>query len=438
MDKNTTDKGWAAMREMLDLEMPVKRRRIFGWWWFGLLLLPIVGYGSWQWLGSSDAQKQKIKDAPTLPMARLAPEKGITNAEPSEQNPQNTAAETTGISNNHIAPTIRKDTAGMFNSAKPEAKSNISTTLIDLKKARLPVLSNLPTSENVPDNIVVQEPLQLTLNLLPILPQSIDIQNNKKPSQQSLAFAQNLKPVKKTSSKRWVFGATSAISTEEFNSINGFTTGLTIDWKFARKWGLRTGAFYNIHTPQGKYRPVASVLASDYRSTVYGDVIVVEVATGLEVTNTPTNSLYGDNVYIPVNRLQRVEVPLTVFWQAAKPLKIIGGLSLTRTLLAKADNQNYSGDYILKLVDRTAEDGASKLSSSELDNWSADAMLGAGVRIGRSFEVGFSAKMPLSKFPGIANPSQSNPNASFAGDRSLGSTRKQNGPVFSLYGTLFF
>ena len=116
----------------------------------------------------------------------------------------------------------------------------------------------------------------------------------------------------------------------------------------------------------------------------------------------------------------------------------MGGLSLTRTLLAKADKQNYSGDYILKLADRTAEDGASKLSSSELDNWSADAMLGTGVRIGRAFEVGFSAKMPLNKFPGIANPSQSNPNASFAGDRSLGSTRKQNGPVFSLYGTLFF
>ncbi len=438
MDKKTTDKGWAAMREMLALEMPVKRRRLLGWWWFGLLLLPLVGYGSWQWLGSPDGPKQKIEDAATQPMASLTPTKGITNAVPSEQNPQNSITKSPHNYSNNPEPTVRKNDNAAFNSANTEAKPSVVTALPNPDVATLPTWSIPPSSQNAPDNSTAQEPSQLTLNLLPIFPQSIDLQNKRKSSQRSLALAQNPKPIKKTASKRWGFGTTSAISTEQFNSINGFSTGLTIDWKFARKWGLRTGVFYNIHTPQSKYRPVASVLSSDYRSTVYGDVIVVDVVTGQEVTNSITNNLYGDNVYIPVNRLQRIEVPVTAFWQASKPLKIMGGLSLTRTLTAKADNQNYSGDYILKLVDRTAEDGASKLSSSELDNWSADAMLGAGVQLGRSFELGFSARMPLSRFPGIANPNQSDPNTSFAGDRSLGSTRKQNGPVFSLYGTLFF
>lgn len=283
-------------------------------------------------------------------------------------------------------------------------------------------------------------PSKLPLVLLHTTAQMIDVESKNALSPHFIAVADSPKPVKKHLDNRWSFGSTSAISTEQFSTINGFSTGLSVDWNFARKWGLRTGAFYNIHRPQVESRPVASVLSDTYTSSVYNDVIVVEVNTGHELVNSG-GSAYGDslgnNVFIPVNRLQRLEIPVAVFWQPARPLKIFGGVSLTRTLSTKADRQNYSGAYILKLASRTAEDGASKLSSSELDKWSADAMLGAGLRLGRMFEVGVSAKMPFSKFPGFARTSKNVINSGFT-EHSVSATRNQSRPVFSLYGTLFF
>ena len=215
-----------------------------------------------------------------------------------------------------------------------------------------------------------------------------------------------------------------------------------MDWKFAKKWGLRSGVLYNLYTPQEKYRPVASVQSEAYTSNVDGNVIVFDVVTGQVLSGISGNNFYADslsgNVIIPVNRLQRLEVPVTAFWQAARPLKIFGGLSLMRTLAAKSDKQNYSGDYVLKLADRTAEDGASKLSSTELDNWSADAMLGFGVHFGRSFELGMSAKMPLIKFSGLTKSDENATlNTNLRSD-TVGAARKKSGSFLTLYGILFF
>lgn len=442
MDKKTTDKAWASMREMLDREMPEKRGYRFGWWWFGLLLLlPLVGYGSWQWLQLPDSPKIHQKTIPTQPIASLAPTtEQNTASQPASNTPirsineQSSSGDKASIA---IQGNAKRDINAENRAAKPrpvlvEGNSNLTS---------IEKLPDIQTPEIITAN--TQEPVRnkLAIDLLPITPQFIELQEQRPFQRHLFAAASSPKPIKKASDKRWTFGASSAISTEQFNKINGFSTGASVDWKFARKWGLRTGVLYNIHTPHEKYRPVASVGAADYQSTVDGGVILVDGNTGQEVTSMAGSNFYGDslgsNVFIPVNRLQRLEVPVTVFWQPVRPLKIIAGLSLTRTLSAKADKQNYSGDYILKLSDRSAEDDASKLSYSELDNWSADATIGAGIRLERSFELGFSAKMPLSKFPGIVKTNQSGNNSGIA-DQSFGTTRKQNGQVFSLYGTLFF
>ncbi|MBC7778179.1 MAG: hypothetical protein H7246_22290 [Phycisphaerae bacterium] len=433
MDKNTTDKGWAAMRGLLDREMPEKRRRRFGWWWFGLLLLPIVGYGSWQWLGSHHSPTPKQETLPAQPFASTESTIDPSSIKIVEKQAAFSSNTAPAISND-IATDVVKTRKRNKNADIHYAPTYLDDSMIreEAPQANFAALAETENKPHLAIGYVQSTELE-----------SVVSENKTSISPQAIPISELAKPIKKTSHKHWAFGATSAVSTEQFKSVNGFSTGLTIDWKFAKKWGLRTGAMYNIHTPQEKYRPVASVASADYHSNVYGYVIVVDVSTGQEVTNVPGNNFYDDSlagkVFIPVNRLQRLEVPLTLFWQAARPLKIIGGLSLTRTLSAKADKQNYSGDYILKLADRTAEDGASKLSSSELDNWSADAMIGIGINLGKSFELGLSAKMPINKFPGIAKNNQAGTNANGAFEvLSLSSTRKQNGPVFSLYGSLFF
>jgi len=443
MDKKTTDKAWASMREMLDREMPEKRGYRFGWWWFGLLLLlPIVGYSSWQWLKSPDSLKLQQETTSKQPFASLAPTTEQSNATPLELNtPILSVTDHKSNSSDKASSTVQDNARIDLNTENRAAKSPPAFAEGNSYLATFQKLPNLQPAETI--TAKTDEPIQekLSLDLLLIRSQSIELQDRRSFQTHLFAAADSPKPIIKASDKRWTFGSTSAISTEEFNKINGFSTGVSVDWKFARKWGLRTGVLYNIHNPQEKYRPVASVGSAYYQSNVDGGIILVDGHTGQEVINLSGSNFYSDslgsNVFIPVNRLQRLEVPVTAFWQPVRPLKIIAGLSLTRTLSTKAANKNYSGDYILKLSDRSAEDDASKLSSSELDNWSADATIGVGISLGRSFELGFSAKMPLSKFPGIVKTNQSGNNSGIA-DQSFGSTRKQNGQVFSLHGILFF
>ncbi|MDO8365349.1 MAG: outer membrane beta-barrel protein [Saprospiraceae bacterium] len=438
MDKKTTDKAWAVMQELLDREMPVKRRPPFGWWWLGFLLLPIVGYGSWQWLAPGDEPVEQQQIVAVQPLVNLESVTESPVAFPTEQNHQIVSGKISDPPPYIASEKAHKRARNALFYTQHRAVEPI--LIPDKVQPDLTIFENLPKAESSEQTASPEGP-QIPLNLLPITPQPIYLQENRTIFPRSLSIAGTPEPVQKSSDKNWAFGASSGISTEQFNLINGFSTGLIIDRKFSRKWGLRTGLLYNIHTPQEKYRPVASVLSADYQSNVSGAVIVVDINTGQEVLQSGSNN-FGDslagNVFIPVNRLQRLEVPLTLYWQVAKPLKIIGGLSLTRTLSTKAARQNYSGDYVFKLTDRTAENGASKLSSSELDNWSADAMLGTGWLFGDTFELGISAKVPLNKFPGIAKSNQPSNNAGLLGQPSLGSTRKQNGPVFSLNATLFF
>ncbi|MFN0217144.1 MAG: hypothetical protein ACKVT2_23040 [Saprospiraceae bacterium] len=434
MDNHIIDKGWTAMQKLLDREMPQDRRPKFAWWWIGLLLLPIVGYGSWLWLGSENGSNQKTNKesgpASTYPTP-IAQNNALPAA--SQQSLLIPAEENSQVSSKSQKISSQKATGSVLENSPSNEPKNSSFH---------PTLSDIQTDKESAGLSAPPIRTQIALDWLTINAQSIEESVNAKAvSIPTIDLAGTLKPVPVSSKKSWAFGATTNLSSEQLNSINGFSTGLTIDWKFAKKWGLRTGVLYNIHTPQDKYRPIAAVHAGDYESNVNGEVIILNALTGQELYNSPGNNFYGDSlgssVFIPVNRLHRLEIPVTAFWQVARPLKIIGGMTLTRTLTTKADQQNYSGDYILKLANRTAEDGASKLSSNELDNWSVDATLGVGVKLSKAFELGFSAKMPLSQFPGLIKSSHPVLNSGFI-DQSIGATRKQIGQIFSLHGTLFF
>lgn len=448
MDQKTTDKGWAAMRQLLDREMPVKNQRRIIWWWLGLLLLPLAGYGGLKWLGSANSPTTYPEAASIAPIARMETDPKVQDARSTVPSSEKLAViesqetKNAGSFKARNFPTFLKNQIQRSNSENSRALLNHeladnnhpgTTTSAGLSEAQNMQISALPGEDKAP---------LLPLDLLSIAPQIIHFQANTQTPPRPITLLQPIKPIQKAPFKPWSIGATSAISTERFSAINGFSTGINVDWNFARKWGLRSGAFYNIHTPHAKYRPVASVGSDYYTSRVDGNVIILDSATGNEVVNLTGTNFYSDsltgNVFIPVSRLQRIEIPISVFWQAAKPLKIFAGASISRTLSAKADRQNYSGEYILQLTDQSAEDDASRLSSNELDNWSMDAMVGVGVKLSKMFELGFSAKMPFSDFKAFKSAYSENSFSSGLTNDNVGYTRQRNTPVFSLYGTLFF
>ena len=435
------------MRQLLDREMPEKHnhRRIV-WWWLGLLLLPAAGLGAWYWSNE--------KPTPSEPQAiALVSDANISNLDvQTHQNAldvkQNVPRANSNFSNKTIQSppknpkeplTVLKNTGPV--DKKTNAPSIAASGAFEVQNTDENTLIGLDEQSTFQLEVNASAPPQLALNLISINPQTFDYQFNNSLKATPIPTERFPKIKPKTPEKTWTFGATSAISTERFNSINEFSTGLNVDWKFARKWGVRSGLFYNIHTPQVKDRPVATVNSADYTSNVDGNVIVVNANTGAEVLNSPGHSFYNDslsgNILIPVSRLQRLEIPLTVFWQPSRAMKVIGGLSIARTLSAKADHQNYAGEYILRLNDKAATDDASKLSSNEFSRWNAAAMLGAGFAVGNSFEVGLTAKMPFSNFKSILTHSSNElatPNNAF----STNTGKVKNTPTFSLYGTLFF
>lgn len=440
MDNKITDKGWTAMRTLLDREMPTSRRRRFAWWWFGLLLLPIAVYGSWKWRSTpaKTAPQTEIGPAATIattsvPQTSMNQTQNLLQTEHSAANQpeKSTSSNSTQIGNQFTNLNIRQKS-----SPEKPVKNELA---IAQSAAKSTTIADPETETPLPATAIAQ-PLLSTQNLETPL-QTLDFQNNS-----PLNIASNSHPIKprKLSDlyrKSWAFGATTAISTEQFNFINGFSTGVTVDWKFARKWGLRTGLMYNIHTPQEKHRPIASVRSDDYTSKVDGNVLILNLLTGDPLSAPSGITAYSDslggNVLIPISRLQRLELPVTVFYQAARPLKIIAGLSLARNISTKADRQNYSGDYILRLTDQVAEDGASELSSGELARWSADATLGLGLTLSKNFELGFATKIPLNNTKNLKKTTEALSSGNLS-DEVRGRTNRLDTPLFSLYGTLFF
>ncbi|MDX1912278.1 MAG: hypothetical protein SFV22_12365 [Saprospiraceae bacterium] len=435
MDTKLTDKGWSAMRKLLDKEMPEKpRRRIFGWWWLGLLLLPLAGYGSWYW------QHQKEQTGKNKAIAS----RQAAFPDPIASTRLNTAVQPSPAQAADIVNSTSEGTNTRPTAAPLPIQPNITDFFIESHATNLTAALMV---ENIPQSIENTSPaVRQTLAL-----KCINIDHFREVSNQSGILpspapcaAEPIQPADKTSNRRWAFGAITAVSSEQFNRINGFSTGVNVDWKFARKWGLRTGFAYNIHSPQNVHRPVASVTSDAYASNVDGGVVVVDISTGQELVGNGGNPIssdsLGNSVLIPVRRLERLEVPISVFWQPFRPVKLFSGLSLIRTLSTKADRENYSGNYVLRLNDQVAEADVSKLSSNELDKWSACALFGAGFQVGKSFEVGLTAKLPFNPY---SNTPKSNYDAPYGGSNSYliatkGNNRSSDAPMFSLYGTLFF
>lgn len=423
------------MRKLLDKEMPEKsRRRIFGWWWLGLLLLPIAGYGSWYWQHQKEitGKNQEIAAQQQEHSNQQASNQNKNVAQPPVEDKPVIATAKSGV-------TIYRPI-----SASAWAQPNLSNGFSKLQAPH-------PTSAFLDENAIQTTEYPLTNVPRTLALQSIFIDLSKVSSNQAEHFSapatcavEPTQPVEKNASRHWAFGAITAISSEQFNRINGFSTGVNVDWKFARKWGLRTGFAYNIHSPQTVHRPVASVTSDAYASNVDGGVVVVDISTGQELVGNGANPIHsdslGNSVLIPVRRLERLEIPVSVLWQPIRPLKLFSGFSLIRTLSTKADRENYSGNYVLRLNDHVAESEVSKLSSNELDKWSAYALFGAGFQAGKSFEIGLTAKLPFNPY---SNTPKSNYDAPYGGTNSYliatkGNTRSSDAPMFSLYGTLFF
>lgn len=421
MENKNVDKGWEAMRAMLDREMPVKKRRRAAWWWLGLLLIPTVFLADW-WYHQSGVS---TAPPPSQPPAELTLAQTVT---PGGENHADVTAKNSTLA---LIPPKNSVIHAKSPTTQYTQKRNSSTPINHLAADNPEKLTSHQEKE-VPNQSWQPAPIEIA-SIKPVI--SITSQHSHITS-----FSANTRQTQASTpalfKPYWEIGATSMASTEQFNNINGFSTGVTTDWAFSRKWGLRAGLLYNIHTPQENHRPVVTVNADDYTSDLQGDIVARNVSTGAEVWNMPGMNTLADslsgNVYIPVSRLQRIELPVLIYWQASRSIKVFGGCSVSKTLITRADRLNYSGEYQLTLNDQLAEEEVSSLSGHQMNTWNANAMFGLGVRLNPVFELGLNGIIPFQR--------DTNLGASISGSMTNQEIRikTQRTPMFGMYGTLYF
>jgi hypothetical protein len=421
MENNTVDRGWNAMQQMLDREMPVKKRRRAVWWWLSLLLLPLAILAGW-WLQQPEGQNVPREETP------------VTNWNDTHKMAREAAPATP-----EIAPSVASSslitTAKVKDQPKKYTQKRTTAAGQPSPQENIQLLENQPPIAGIADP-VTPAPIQIVMiSVEPQLVGSLTPRSEVQP--QILPTGISVQKGNPDFKPFWTIGATSMASTEQFTTINGFSTGVTADWAIARKWGLRAGLLYNIHTPEKNHRPVVAVNSDIYTDNLEGEITARNVATGAEVTSVPGTNTLADSlngqVYIPVSRLQRVELPVMIYWQAAKPLKVFGGFSFVRTLNTKADRLNYSGEYQLTLNDQIAEDEISNISDETYKSWNVNAMLGLGLRVSPVFELGMQGTLPFRRFTNMDLLSK-NGTLTNNGIR----IKSQRTPLFALYGTIYF
>jgi hypothetical protein len=354
-DKKLTDKGWQSMRRLLDREMPEqRRRRRFAWWPLALLLLPLAGAGGWWFF-------QPSKPANVIPPPVEAPKvsEPVAVAKDASNSPE-------------LPPAV----VGV-----PADNKRRSSILDEKYRTFAMSLTGGVVGEDANNGQKFQTFGKL--DALSVIPQFVEneIKNTQRPSTVT-PFETTIKK-KHAEPKRWSFGLAAGLSSEDFSALNSYSAGAAVDWQFARKWGLRSGFQYSQYNLSEEARPVVSLNSDDYEEATGNDVYDLNPSGN---PSTPTSSA-SSSVYVSIERLQQLEMPLLAYWQPVRPLRIFGGISTAYALSAEASSQSFANNQFYLAADQKAQDNLNDLTSKTLSRWQASWQAGAGIRLGRHFEL---------------------------------------------------
>jgi len=415
----TVDKGWASMKAMLDQEMPgdEKRRRII-WWWFALLLLPLTAVGGWYWgVGRSldSSPVEQPKQSPSLPFATGQPNNTASNPDIAAKGK---TPETMGRGDVHVF-IQKQSTLGLQPSSNyieqaqateaprvPNAEAQKSLMAQpELNSQELDGASKSPETSVA----VVVPATNTVVNMLPI--SAPFVRSQRGPIYPTPAMVE-IVPVKNTiiptkKSPTWALGVGTTLGTERFTAFNSFGAGLVIHWQPMRRWGLRSGLNYVQYSPSEKSQPTASVNYEQYSEALNSEYVI----TDLGGNTLPSSSNYlgqVDAVIIPVARLSMVELPLLISCNLPHRIKVFSGITSTYVLDSKARKESYSTNYKFNANADPNSKSLNDLATSSLDRWRFDFQAGFGLGLGRQWELGFFAKLPLQRLNPANKVSTSN------------------------------
>lgn len=440
-EKNIADKGWKAMEEILDREMPVerKRRRAFVILYrLAAVLLPLLAALAWfvsetgpdgrvvSPAGQPVAEQTAGKNAQPATGIRKPGESRLETPAPAEiaalDTPEarentpakpvaNSAAQKSGVSSGAgakqpatMASKEETPTTPKKNSKKGKASQAIVDGAIapalhaslEQQPAGAPAETTQPGTPDVmpaertalaatvpdPTQTPTQQPAISAAEPAPVAaPASADTL-----VQTALALAPPIEPIREKS-LHW--GATTGALSDNSARFGGATAGLTLDWKVGEKWGIRSGLAYQYHTLQEDNQPLTTVTTATYAEAT-GDQTIFDnggfVTTAVDLTAP---------VYVAVSRLHRVEMPLLAYWQPFSKVRLFGGASLGATAFAEVNDQSFKGFKVYDIKAGTPERNLNSRVSEQVRSLDVRWSVGASFRATRSIELGLFFQSPI-------------------------------------------
>lgn len=417
--KKLTDKGWQAMRQTLDTEMPEKqRRRPIGWFWlFGLLGLAAAAIGWWMSGTTSPAptvqkstapvaavQATQPTQRPVLPASekpvgtssgKARPEKyqlvcifpdadrpvrsELVREQEQPEMPKPGTPEA-GVLNFSAAPTVVMQNSESAGSREPEQRSgNAESWTSEAEPAiKMPENSPIAAASTPTDNNDSSETAVVDRSVAP---------SDTVVSLQPPITPNKFKPT-------WTAGAVVGVLSEKPVDYSGLMAGLSLDWQPFRKWGLRTGISYQYLPLAVENRPVVSLTQKTYVDAT-GDFSALN--SGFNPGTGTATATGQESVLVPVARLHRLEMPLTAYWQPVPKFRVYTGAALGCNFYAQSGNRSLTNSKVYAVQSGTPNQNLNKQVSREIRATDFRWSIGFGFKPIRHLELGLHYQLQVQK-----------------------------------------
>ncbi|HMQ48196.1 MAG TPA: outer membrane beta-barrel protein [Saprospiraceae bacterium] len=328
------DKGWSAMRDMLDKEMPVGRKRkrpVAIWWWstigLGVLLLialQLSGYSLWNYFSPTlpkIEEKTPLEPALIPPVAEIHPTQKLDKATlPEAKTSDRSAARTT---------------------TPPTATSNASNFLI-LTPETVPLLATTTMAETITENTFQPlEPKLASAKTMPLLDDLPKIPLNALPEIPRAADFHASNP-----KKPWIW-------------MHGVETGL-FNQAWVNQGGWNIGAFAQVQKPHSRVYAKVGIRYSlsnaeflVYQNQITGDSLVDQNNTDFPVSQNDIEAGYSSSepgvLFTSLQPRHQIGIPIEIGYRLGKRWAVQAGIQ-ANYLISSQRGRYFSEDLNASFV----------------------------------------------------------------------------------------
>ncbi len=420
INNKTVDKAWVSMKALLDQEMPTKgQRRRFIWWWFALLLLPLAVVGAWYLSTGMAGKNQPIEQETNQPAMPFAADLGAGQLRGASH--QQHATESENLSNKKSPTSFYANQVG-----HPSSKPEITESLIGGRTGKIELTS--PGGMPAETDIVQQGNLNLGQSVATSAGEtkgigqgsfkmttfaSLPLPNRSAQQQRppSVAIPLAIAPLPDNglitpaeNQRGLALGISTNIGTERLKALNIIAGGMAVHWQPSRRWGIRSGLYYARYSPSSKTQPTTTLNYSQYNEILNADFEIQDLAGN---TVNPVTTYFGqtDAIVIPVSKLEMLEMPLLLSYQLPDGWKLFAGMAGSYVVDSKARGTSYAANSLrLKANTDMAIESLNNFVTASIDRWRFDLQGGLGLKLGRYWEFGLFAKLPIQRLTGASEP----------------------------------